>query len=113
MIYILAYVIFSWVLGHWLRWKAAWLQRLNDVNWDFIVLFFDIVPGFIITAFLYLTYLDEAPPGQGETISARLGRAKSSRGKACAMMVDGLMLLLSSEKNHCANAAAKRAAGES
>lgn len=97
-----------------LRHSFAFFQRLNDLNWQALVLI-DIAAAFAIFWPLYLVGLLYERPLPWATISTFCG-ARAAAGDDWAIKIaaaiDALFFVLTSQRDHCARSYAKWAAPE-
>lgn len=95
----------AFALRHWL----APFQRLNDWNWQALVLI-DIAIGFALFGALYVAGIYPGRPDPRETISSVVGR-HLMLGKRWAVVaakpIDWLFLVLTSQRGHCLKEAGK------
>lgn len=105
----LAYLALALVTAFWLRRRFAFFQRLNDLNWQALLLI-DIAGAFLIFWPLYLIGLLDSRPGPWVTISTHCW-ACSLEGKGwatkTAAAIDALFFVLTSQKDHCAKSYAR------
>lgn len=106
MIWACAYLLFVIATAYGLRLAAPIFQRVNDLHWQVLVLV-DIVAAFVIFWPLYVAGVIIYRPRSGQTISAICG-AGAARGVGWAVkaaaLVDALFLVLTSQRDHCADA---------
>jgi hypothetical protein len=103
VIWLAAYVLFAVVVAKWLRQRVPWFQRVNDFNWQLLVLV-DVVAAFAIFWPLYLLAVIDDRPLPWTTISTMFGYY-ALQGKAWARigasLVDPLFLALTGQREHC------------
>lgn len=105
LLYLAFAAVNAFTLRHWL----SPFQRLNDVNWQALVLL-DIAIAFAATSVLHLVGLYPTRPDPRETISSIVGRY-AALGKrwalTAAQVIDSIFFVLTSQRDHCAKEAHK------
>jgi hypothetical protein len=106
MIFAAAYLALALATAFWLRHRWAFFQRLNDLNWQALLLI-DIAAAFLIFWPLYLVAILRDRPLPWATISAICG-CYTLKGRKWAekasVAIDALFFVLTSQKHHCAEA---------
>ena len=106
---VVLYLAFAIANAFWLRRRLALLQRLNDLNWQALVLI-DVALAFPIFWTGYVAGLLKTRPAPLATLSALCG-FYAARGvlaaRIGAMAIDRVFFTLTSERDHCAREAAK------
>lgn len=107
MIWLALYLGLALGNAFWLRHIAGFFQRLNDLNWQALVLV-DIGAAFVIFWPLYLVGAMKERPLPWTTISAMCGgNAGKTWADKAAALIDALFFVLTSQRDHCAKAYAK------
>lgn len=105
MIYALLFIGFMVLVARF-RKRSILLQRINDLNWQSLVLL-DIIAAFLIFWPLYLVGVVEDRPLNGQTISAICGDG-TEKGYRWAHIasetINLIFLVLTSQRDHCADA---------
>lgn len=100
------YLIFSIINASFLRKYFKFAQRINDVNWQLLVLIDIIVAFFLFGPFYILGWVTELP-GDGQTISSYLYR-NSIKNKTWANLsvkiIDKIFNVLTGQEYHCKKA---------
>lgn len=112
MICLVAYLALALASACWLRHRLVVFQRLNDMNWQTLVLI-DIVAAFAIFWPLYVAGILHDRPLPWATISTFCAAsALQNRTWAikAAMAIDALFFVLTSQRDHCAKSYARWAA---
>lgn len=97
------YLALAIINAFWLRHRAPIFQRLNDVNWQALVLI-DICWAFGISGPLYVARIYPDRPDPRETISSIIGRHMLAGARwawLAAKPIDWIFLILTSQRDHC------------
>jgi hypothetical protein len=100
---VVIWIALAVITGKWLRQRVPWFQRLNDFNWQALVLV-DVVAAFVIFWPLYLLAVLDDRPLPWSTISTMCGYY-ALQGKAwakiSASLIDALFFALTGQRGHC------------
>lgn len=103
MIWFLVWAVLAAATAKWLRHWLPWFQRLNDCNWQLLLLV-DIIVAFCIGWPLYLLGVLNDRPLAWTTISTMCGYyALQDRAwaKLGSKLIDSLFLVLTEQDQHC------------
>ena len=109
---LIAWLLLAALTAIWFRHLSAFFQRLNDLNWQLLLLI-DIAVAFVIFWPLYVLGIIAPRPGPWVTISTHCA-ACALEGQAWAIkavvVIDALFFVLTGQEKHCAKSLAKWAA---